>query len=113
MLFRSDIDDLVWMDHATRTKSASEAIGGSGMTPNEARRHYFALPPIAGGDSAYMQQQNFSLEALAKRDRDDPFSKAPDAPSAITGPPPSGIDDDLEAAAARLLAKDWTALYAS
>jgi len=111
-----DIDDLVWMDSSTRTKSASEAIGGSGMTVNEARRAYFSLPPIAGGDSAYMQQQNFSLEALAKRDRDDPFSKAPEAPSAITGPPPSGIDEDdafLEDAAACLLAKDWTAIDAA
>jgi HK97 family phage portal protein len=103
-----DIDDLVWMDTATRTKSASEAIGGSGMTVDEARRRYFSLPPIEGGNSAYMQQQNFSLAALAKRDRDDPFSKAP-APVA----PPAPEDDDLEGAAAILLAKDWSALHAS
>jgi len=107
-----DIDDLIWMDTSTRTKSASEAIGGSGMTPNEARQQYFSLPPIDGGDSAYMQQQNFSLAALAKRDRDDPFSKATPAPVARTV---NQDDDDLDldAAAAILLAKDWTAIYAA
>ena len=33
------------------------------------------LLPIVGGDTVYMQQQNFSLEALSKRDqREDPFN---------------------------------------
>ncbi|EMR5235565.1 phage portal protein, partial [Salmonella enterica] len=34
------------------------------------------LPPVEGGDSLFLQQQNFSLAALAKRDAsDDPFGK--------------------------------------
>jgi phage portal protein BeeE len=37
------------------------------MTPNEAARR-LNLPPVAGGDAVYRQQQDFSLEALAKRD---------------------------------------------
>jgi phage portal protein BeeE len=33
--------------------------------------------PVAGGDSPYLQQQNYSLAALAKRDSSpDPFDKA-------------------------------------
>ena len=45
------------------------------MSPNEARKKYLGLGPIPGGESAYMQQQNYSLEALAARDADDPFAK--------------------------------------
>jgi phage portal protein BeeE len=73
-----DIDDLIWMDTATRTKAAVDAIGGAGMSPNEARQKYLGLGPIAGGKSAYMQEQNYSLEALAARDaKPDPFAKTP------------------------------------
>jgi hypothetical protein len=44
-----------------------------------------------------MQQQNFSLRALAKRDADDPFSKpAPSPPAAPALPPPSAEDDEAE-----------------
>ena len=71
-----DLDALLRMDFASLVKAQVEAVGGGLMTPNEGRRR-LGLPPIAGGDSAYLQQQNFSLEALAKRDqRDDPFTNA-------------------------------------
>jgi len=87
-----DIDDLIWMDTATRTKAASDSIGGSGMSPNEARKKYLGLGPIPGGTSAYMQQQNYSLEALAARDKSDPFAKPAPAPAAVPAdpvPPPA------------------------
>ena len=29
--------------------------------------------PVEGGNTIYMQQQNYSLEALAQRDANDPF----------------------------------------
>jgi HK97 family phage portal protein len=80
-----DIDDLIWMDTATRTKAASDSISGSGMSPDEARKKYLGLGPIPGGQSAYMQQQNYSLEALAKRDAADPF--ATPAPAPVAQPP--------------------------
>jgi phage portal protein BeeE len=45
------------------------------MTPNEARRSE-NLPPVTGGDELYLQQQNYSLGALARRDAsEDPFGK--------------------------------------
>src|SRR5690554_1755141 len=70
-----DIDSLWRMDTESKFRMLSEAIKGV-MTPNEARRRA-NLKPVEGGDSVYLQQQNFSLEALAKRDaQDDPFSKA-------------------------------------
>jgi HK97 family phage portal protein len=63
-----DIDDLIWLDHETKTKAAEGAIGSGAVSPNEARRKYYGLGPVAGGDSPYMQQQYYSLEALATRD---------------------------------------------
>lgn len=63
-----DLDDLIRMDTPTRVKAAADAIGSGGMSPNEARRKYFGLGPVPGGDTPYMQQQNFSLTALSRRD---------------------------------------------
>jgi HK97 family phage portal protein len=80
-----DIDDLIWMDTATRTKAAADAIGSGGMSPDEARAKYFGLAPVEGGDTPYMQQQMFSLKALAQRDAADPFAK-PAAPAPPTDP---------------------------
>jgi phage portal protein BeeE len=52
------------------------------LAPNEARRR-LNLKPVTGGDTPYLQQQNYSLEALSKRDsKDDPFAtKTPTAPA--------------------------------
>jgi len=89
-----DIDDLIWMDTATRTKAAGDGIATGGMSPNEARKRYYGLGPVEGGDTPYMQQQMYSIAALAERDADQPFSKptpAPDAVPATTNTPtPSG-----------------------
>jgi len=92
-----DIDDLIWMDTATKTKAAADSIGSGGMSPDEARRKYFGLGPVTGGHTPYMQQQMFSLEALAERDAADPFAKPTPAPVASAGPPaPNDVtkDDD-------------------
>ncbi len=63
-----NIDDLIWMDTATRTKAANDSIGGGGMSPDEARKRYHGLGPVPGGSTPYLQVQNYSLAALAKRD---------------------------------------------
>ena len=86
-----DIDDLIWMVTATKTKAAAESIGAGALSPDEARRKYFGLGKVTGGNTPYMQQQNYSLAALAERDADAPFSKpAPAAP----GPPARTPADD-------------------
>lgn len=79
-----DIDSLWRMDSESKFRMLSEAIKGV-MAPNEARRRV-NLKPVEGGDSVYMQQQNYSLEALAKRDaQDDPFSTSgPNTPPTVS-----------------------------
>jgi HK97 family phage portal protein len=89
-----NVDDLYWMDTATRTKAAGDAIGSATLTPNEARRKYFGYGPLTGGDTAYMQQQNYSLAALAARDRTNPLSQ-PSATVRPAVPPPPDDEDDL------------------
>lgn len=76
-----DLDALKWMDTATSTKAAHDAIAAGAMSPNEARRKYFGLGPVPGGDTPYLQIQYQSLEAAAKRDL------------GLTAPPPMGTPE--------------------
>jgi HK97 family phage portal protein len=102
-----DPDDLIWLDTATRTKAAADGIGSGALAPNEARKKYFGLGPVPGGESPYMQQQNYSLEALTARDS-----------AAVTPAPtpaiPAPVEDEGEktwtAIAVALLRKDWSGL---
>ena len=70
-----DLDNLMRMDTASLYETNSKGVSGGWMAPNEARfRANYG--PTQGGDAPYLQQQNFSLEALAKRDsKEDPFAK--------------------------------------
>ncbi len=98
-----DIDGLIRMDQATKMKTATDGIKGAVFTPNYARKKFYNLPGMAGGDALYLQQQNFSLEALAKRDAgEDPFGTAkPPAPPA----PAPQVDEDEEVKGLRVIAK--------
>ncbi|MBL5825420.1 phage portal protein [Serratia fonticola] len=76
-----DLDVLLRMDTQTRFKVLVDGVKGALLSPNEARKRE-NMPPVAGGDSPYLQQQNYSLEALAKRDaRPDPFNTSDAAPA--------------------------------
>jgi len=65
-----DLKGLLRMDPEARYKSHNEAIKGGWMAPDEARAEE-DMPPVAGGATPYMQQQNYSLAALALRDTRD------------------------------------------
>jgi phage portal protein BeeE len=80
-----DLDDLLRMDTATRVKAAADAVGSGAVSPNEARQKYFGLGPVKGGDAPYLQQQNYSLEALSRRDQT--FGVVPTAPLTQTPNP--------------------------
>lgn len=78
-----DLDDLLRMDTATLIKSEKDAAGIKKI--NESRKR-MNLPPVEGGDTVYLQQQDFSLRALSKRDaKDDPFAEA-DTPTSTPKP---------------------------
>ena len=80
------------------TKAISEGIRGGFLAPNEGRRKV-NLKPLTGGDTVYLQEQDHSLEALAKRDaRDDPFGTGKPAPEP-EAPPANDNDAETEAAA--------------
>ena len=89
-----DLDGLLRMDSVTQVQFLKEAVGAALMSPDEARKK-IDLPPVEGGASPYLQQQNYSLAALAKRDaQDDPFGTAQPAPA-----PPTADDTDKAVAA--------------
>lgn len=74
-----DLDGLLRMDSVTQMEVMDKAKGI--FSPNEMRRR-FDLPAKPGGDSPYLQEQNYSLEALAKRDaRPDPWASEQPAPA--------------------------------
>jgi HK97 family phage portal protein len=88
-----DLDALLRMDSATRFDTWGKAIGAGIMSPNEARAKA-DLPPVRGGDTPYLQQQNYSLAALDKRDsQPDPFAtNAPSLPAPQPEPEPEDED---------------------
>ena len=87
-----DLDALIWMDTETRSKAAKDAIGS--LTPNEIRRKFYGLGPVEGGDTVYLQQQMFSLAALAERDTAAPFAMPAPSPAAA---PPEPTDETVAA----------------
>jgi len=97
-----DIDGLLRMDMGALVETLKLAVGGTIMAPNEARRR-MNLPPVTGGDSVLSQQQNYSVEALAKRDAQaDPFATA--QPAATEPAAPAEPTDEEIQDSAKLLA---------
>jgi len=83
-----DLEPLLRMDPGKQADVHAKLTGGGIETPNEARRK-FGLAPLTGGDSVYLQQQNYSLEALARRDASaDPFGTGPSDERALRSLPP-------------------------
>jgi HK97 family phage portal protein len=85
-----DLDNLLRMDALTQMDMLEKSKGK--MTVNE-QRWRLSLKPVEGGDTVYLQEQDHSLAALAKRDaRPDPFAKG--AVAEVPAPPDEGEDDD-------------------
>lgn len=73
----ADLSPLIRMDSTSQIAYLKEGTMSGIFSPNEARAT-LGLPPVIGGESPLMQQQNYSLSALAKRDNsDNPFGNAP------------------------------------
>ena len=102
-----DTENLLRMDSITLVTTIRDAVGAGVMSPNEGRGK-LDLKPVDGGESPYLQQQNYSLAALAKRDaQDDPFKPAtPPAPQQ-----PAAEDKPAEPAPKPAAAKDIAAQF--
>jgi phage portal protein BeeE len=93
-----DIDQLLRMDQKSMIDMLAVGVGSAIYSPDEARKRV-ELEKVKGGSTPYLQQQNFSLEALAERDENSPFAKpaaAPSAPAAVSN------DDEVKALTERL-----------
>jgi phage portal protein BeeE len=87
-----DLDDLLRMDVASMVSSERDAIGAGIKAPNESRKR-LNLPPVEGGDTPYLQMQNQSLAALARRDAAEAEAlKNPPPPP----PEPEPDDDEID-----------------
>jgi len=90
-----DIDaGLLRMDSGAQMDMLATGVEKCILVPNEARAR-LNRPPKTGGDELYLQQQNYSLSALAKRDSsDDPFGKAKPPAAAPAAPAPADPDPE-------------------
>lgn len=96
-----DIDGLLRMDMGSQVTTLTAAVKGSIMTTNEGRKR-LNLPPVTGGDVVTAQQQDYSLEALAKRDANDPFAKPAVAASATPAVTAEPTDEQIQDSAKML-----------
>jgi HK97 family phage portal protein len=79
-----DLDNLLRMDPVSLADVNEKGIRAGYLAPNEARLRS-NLEPVEGGDSPYMQQQNWSLEALSQR---PPAGQAPVPATTLPAPEP-------------------------
>jgi HK97 family phage portal protein len=88
---------LLQMDTATQYETLAKGIRGGFMTPNEARA-LVDLEPLTGGDTVYLQHQDYPIEALYDRTLEEKPAELPPAqqPPAL---PPSNDPDRAERAA--------------
>jgi HK97 family phage portal protein len=76
-----DVDNLLRMDGLTKAELWGTLTEKGIAAPNEARAA-FDLPPVAGGEAPFLQQQNWPISALAGRGV---------APSGTTPPEPKSV----------------------
>lgn len=88
-----DKNELLQMDRNTRGNFYNNAIKGGWMTPNEARTAE-DLKPLEGGDTVYMQQQNYSMQALYERDQTNPLVVPPTPTVAPPSPEEEQADEE-------------------
>jgi len=103
-----DGDDLLRMDTATLVDSEAKAVGAGIKKLNESRAR-LNLGPMQGGGTAYLQQQNYSVAALDRRDRsEDPFARGQSA--ATNASAPDSVGEDVPEEEEKLL--DGRLIYA-
>lgn len=99
-----DTEPLLRMDVGKQADVESKLVGGKIKTPDEARKR-FNLPPTAGGDTIWAQQQDFPLGTL--RDRLPPDQKATPDPAPQPDPATPPAADPAAEAMRQLEAELW------
>lgn len=108
-----DLDDLLRMDTATMVESISKGVNAGVLKPNEGRKK-LNYGPVEGGDTPYLQQQNYSLAALNKRDtQEDPFAPAKPALPPPSPPPKEPPSDEARMLRNAIAAKELARITAS
>lgn len=80
-----DLEGLLRLDPIGRAEVMDKKIKAGVLKPNEARA-MDNLDPVDGGDTPYLQEQNYSLAALNRRDQSpDPFGKRTPATDSSKG----------------------------
>lgn len=108
------VDNLLRMDAQTQMSVLKEGVSAGILAPNEGRKKV-GLRPMKGGETPYLQQQNWSLEDLSNRSAIAELNNAPSAAPPEAESPPSKTDgeaeknmplQEIEIAAGALLAKE-------
>lgn len=102
-----DLDGLMRMDSKTQMETLKAGVEGSLLTVNNGRKR-LNLSPLEGGDTVYMQQQDFPLDQVRHNTlpRQDASESSP--------PSPDLSDEDIKAIAeARALMATRTAIKAA
>lgn len=84
-----DIEPLIRMDEGKRADVAVKLVGGGVETPNEGRLR-FNHAPLVGGDTVYMQQQDYPLDQIRLNKIEQP---APEPAPAISEDDQKAIDE--------------------
>jgi HK97 family phage portal protein len=95
------VDDLFRAETDKRIESAVKAVQGSVMTPNEARR-LENLPPVEGGDTAFLQRQMVGIDLLQKMHISE-MENANKEPASAAAPADSDSEDDVARAILRTI----------
>jgi HK97 family phage portal protein len=108
-----DLDDLLRMDTATLVKSLAEGVRGGLYAINEGRRK-LGLGPKKGGETPFLQHQDYPIDMLADRERPQPGASSETTASDSSSGEDADNDNSDEALAAtrqfaRWLARDMLA----
>jgi HK97 family phage portal protein len=80
----ADTEPLLRMDDGKKADVATKLVGGGIETPNEGRRR-FNRSPLEGGDTVYMQQQDYPLDQV----RQNKIAKPTPPPASVPPAPPA------------------------
>lgn len=107
-----DVDGLLRMDMGALVETLAAGVKGGVMTPNYALKR-LNQPSVEGGDTIYLQQQNYSIQALSRRDAQaDPFAMSQPTTTEPTQEPTDEQIQDSAKMLALLVEKGLSIEYA-